>query len=305
MGLQNLESRSLFWESDPFLNLTNLPHIEWHQITSSVIIYCVKHHENIVNCCECTQCAKVGGPLGGKRWPSIEGCPLLTVLHTYRQFLQLCTKCTNVPLFRGLPVAQVSQWPSFDGNAHPLSNQMVPKIKTAEENTRSWYQNTGIFGKRANKEIRSCPWFYGSWKCLWSISIGGLIRKYGRKPSDMAGTECRDLYFKGWGVFSKVRTGLAVATIISSSGRAELPHHANVSKQDFPPNFKMQFNISLPLTRPWFWCICIGLEIWFCTAEFSNKMYSNPETQAQIAERFHHWGFARLPSKLKFHVRVQ
>ena len=118
------------------------------------------------------------------------------------------------------------------------------------------------------------------------------------KPADMTGIECRDLHFKGWGVFSTVRTVLAVATIISSSGRAELPHHANISKQDFPQNFKMHFNISLSLTRPWFWCICIGLEIWVCTAEFRSKMYSNPKTQAQIAERFYHGGFARPPSKL-------
>ena len=63
------------------------------------------------------------------------------------------------------------------------------------------------------------------------------------KPADMTGIECRDLHFKGRGVFSIVRTGLAVATIISSSGRAELPHHANISKQDFPQNAFQYFSV--------------------------------------------------------------
>ena len=78
----------------------------------------------------CFKCAQFGKLLDIGQMLIINGwCPLFTGLHRYRHFLQFCTNCTNLPLFKGSPVAQMSRCPSFDRGARPLNNRMEPKKK--------------------------------------------------------------------------------------------------------------------------------------------------------------------------------
>ena len=82
----------------------------------------------------CFKCAQFEKLLDIEQMLTINGwCPLFTGLHRYRHFLQFCTNCTNLPLFRGSPIAPMPRCPSFDRGARPLNNRMEPKIKTAED----------------------------------------------------------------------------------------------------------------------------------------------------------------------------